>query len=240
MQTKSRTYIAGSICAGISDVTTAQATRGPGVRRFDPYPWLKPGVVVGALVPLAVLVGDAVRGELGADPVAIALNRLGLLALILLLACLTATPLRLLFGVSWPLRIRRLLGLLAFFYASLHFLVYAWVDQGWAWSDIATDVAKRPFITVGFFALLALVPLAVTSNARARRKLGPRRWQLLHRLVYVAAALAALHFFWRVKRDVTEPLVYGGVLGVLLWIRLRASLAKRGSARARGSSERYD
>jgi sulfoxide reductase heme-binding subunit YedZ len=173
------------------------------------------------------LIADAVRGTLGADPVAIALNRLGMLALILLLGCLAATPLRLMFGVSWPLRIRRLLGLLAFFYASLHFLVYAWVDQGWAWSDIAEDVAKRPFITAGFLALLVLVPLAATSNARARRRLGPLRWQRLHRLVYVAAGLAVVHFFWRVKRDLTEPLMYAFVLGVLLWIRLRTRLSKR-------------
>jgi len=205
-------------------VTAAPSER---VRRFDPYPWLKPGVLIGSLVPLAVLIADAVGGRLGADPVALALNRLGMLALVLLLACLSATPLRLLFGVSWPLRVRRLLGLLAFFYATLHFSVYVWIDQGWAVRDILEDVAKRPFITVGFLALLLLLPLAATSNARARRSLGPKRWQLLHRLVYVAAALAVLHFFWRVKRDLTEPLAYALVLGVLLWIRLRARLQRR-------------
>jgi methionine sulfoxide reductase heme-binding subunit len=185
------------------------------------YPWLKPGVLIGALVPLVALVIEAVRGTLGADPVAIALNRLGLLALILLLACLAATPARLLFGVSWPLRVRQLLGLLAFFYASLHFLVYAWVDQGWAFGAIVRDVTERKFITVGFLALLTLLPLALTSNALARRKLGPLRWQRLHRLVYLAALLAAVHFLWRVKRDLTQPLAYASVLGLLLFVRLK-------------------
>ncbi|HKU43934.1 MAG TPA: protein-methionine-sulfoxide reductase heme-binding subunit MsrQ [Polyangiales bacterium] len=190
-------------------------------RAPSPYPWLKPGVLIGALLPLAAIVVEAVSGKLGADPVAIALNRLGLLALILLLACLSATPARLLFKVSWPLRLRRMLGLLAFFYASLHFLVYAWVDQGWDLQAILADVTKRKFITVGFLALLTLLPLALTSNARARKKLGPRRWQRLHRLVYVAACLAAVHFLWRVKRDLTEPLAYAGVLGLLLFVRLK-------------------
>jgi sulfoxide reductase heme-binding subunit YedZ len=164
---------------------------------------------------------EAIRGRLGADPVAIALNRLGLLALILLLACLAATPARLLFGISWPLRVRRLLGLLAFTYASLHFLVYAWVDQGWALGAIVRDVTQRQFITVGFLALLTLVPLALTSNALARRRLGPLRWQRLLRLVYLAALLAAVHFIWRVKRDLTQPLAYASVLGFLLLVRLK-------------------
>lgn len=178
-------------------------------------------MLIGALVPLAALGAEAFSGTLGADPVAIALNRLGLLALILLLACLSATPARLLFGVSWPLRLRRMLGLLAFSYASLHFLVYAWVDQGWNLSAILADVTKRKFITVGFCALCLLVPLAATSNAAARKRLGPLRWQRLHRLVYVAACLAAVHFIWRVKRDETEPLGYASVLGLLLFVRLK-------------------
>lgn len=197
----------------------------------NPYPWLAPGVSIGALIPLAVLIADAARGQLGADPVAIALNRLGMLALILLLACLAATPLRLVFGVSWPLRVRRLLGLLAFGYASLHLLVYAAVDQGWALRAIVEDVTERPFITLGFFAFLALVPLAATSNARARRALGPRRWQRLHRLVYAAALLAVLHFVWRVKRDLSEPVLYGLVLCALLWVRLQHRATLRPGSR---------
>jgi len=183
-------------------------------------PWLKPGVLVGALVPLVVLVRAAYLHELGADPIAMALNRLGLLALVLLLASLSATPLKLMFGWAWPLRIRKLLGLLAFFYACLHFLLYAVVDQGLALAAIAKDVTERKFITVGFVALLLLVPLAVTSTAKMLKRLGAQRWKRLHRLVYVAAPLAALHFIWRVKKDLSQPLAYALVLGLLLGVRL--------------------
>lgn len=195
-------------------------------RPFKPYAWLKPGVFVGCLIPLAVLVAEAANKTLGADPVAIALNRLGLLALILLLASLSATPLRLTFGWSWALRLRRMLGLFAFFYASLHFFVYAAVDQGFAWSAIVADIAKRPFITVGFCALLILIPLAATSPMWVRRKLGPLRWQRLHRLVYLAGSLASVHFIWRVKQDLSQPLIYAAVLGVLLCVRLKRKVSK--------------
>ena len=185
-----------------------------------PYTWLKPGVFVGCLIPVALMVVQAARGKLGADPVAIALNRLGLLALITLLASMAATPLRLVLGWSWPLRLRRMLGLFAFFFALLHFLVYAVVDQGLALGAIFSDVSERKFITAGFAAFLLLVPLAVTSPHRIRRALGPKRWQRVHRLVYVAGALASLHFVWRVKRDLTEPVVYALILGGLLLARV--------------------
>lgn len=184
------------------------------------YPWLLPGVTAGALVPALQLAIDALRGRLGADPVAISLNRLGLTALILLLASLSATPLRLVFGISWPMRLRRQLGLLAFFYATLHFLVYALVDQGLALSAIARDVAERKFISAGFAAFLLLIPLAVTSTARMRKRLGGVRWQRLHRLVYLAGLLGVLHFVWRVKRDLSQPLTYAVLLGVLLLVRV--------------------
>jgi sulfoxide reductase heme-binding subunit YedZ len=186
----------------------------------NPYPWLKPGVFIGCLIPLALMIVDAARGQLGADPVAIALNRLGLLALICLLASMAATPLRLVGGWSWPLRLRRMLGLFAFFYALLHFSVYLGVDQGFALSAILQDITERKFITVGFAALLVLTPLAATSPHRIRRALGPKRWQRIHRLVYLAGTLAALHFIWRVKRDLTEPLLYATLLGALLLARL--------------------
>jgi sulfoxide reductase heme-binding subunit YedZ len=193
-------------------------------------PWLKPGVLIGALVPLGVLVRSALRHELGADPIAIALNRLGLLALVLLLASLAATPLKLMFGLNWPMRIRKLLGLLAFFYACLHFLLYAVVDQGLALGAIAKDVTERKFITVGFVALVLLVPLAATSTASMLKRLGATRWKRLHRLVYLAAPLAAVHFVWRVKKDLTQPLVYAIALGLLLAVRLLPG-KKRGIAR---------
>jgi sulfoxide reductase heme-binding subunit YedZ len=193
---------------------------GSGRATSKPYAWLKPGVLAGSLVPLAALLLEALRGQLGADPVAVALNRLGLLALILLLASLAATPLRLVCGWSWPLRLRRMLGLLSFFYASLHFLVYALIDQGLSLPAIARDLTERQFIYVGFTAFVILALLAATSPARVRRRLGPLRWQRIHRLVYLAGILGSLHFVWRVKRDLSQPSLYAALLVVLLLARL--------------------
>jgi sulfoxide reductase heme-binding subunit YedZ len=183
--------------------------------------------VIGALVPLAVLVTRAWQHTLGADPVAIALNQLGLLALILLLASLSATPLRLTLGVSWPMRLRRLLGLLAFFYASLHFLTYFVIDQGLAARAIVEDVTQRKFITVGFVAFCSLVPLAATSTKAMVQRLGSQRWRQLHRLVYLAALLAVVHFTWRVKKDLSQPTMYALVLATLLGIRLVHTAKRR-------------
>lgn len=184
-------------------------------------------MLAGSLIPLALLIIEAADGTLGADPVAIALNRLGLLALIMLLTSLSATPARLAFGWSWPLRLRRMLGLLAFFYASLHVLLYVAIDQGFSWPAIGKDIAERKFITVGFAAFLVLVPLAATSPIRVRRWMGPLRWQRLHRLVYLAGLLAVVHFVWRVKRDLSQPLLYAAVLALLLFVRLRKRAPRR-------------
>jgi sulfoxide reductase heme-binding subunit YedZ len=191
-------------------------------------------VLVGSLIPLALLIFDAVRGKLGADPVAIALNRLGLLALILLIACLAATPLRIVWGITWGLRMRRMLGLLAFFYASLHFLLYLSVDQGFALSAILEDVFTRKFIAAGMLALVLLIPLAITSSQAMRKRLGGRRWQQLHRLIYPAALLAATHFIWRVKRDLTQPLSYLAIIALLLLIRVFERRRRRQAARRTG------
>jgi sulfoxide reductase heme-binding subunit YedZ len=201
--------------------------------RRAPYPWLAPGVVVGALVPLAAIVVRGVRGELGANPIAQALNQLGLVALVLLVAALGCTPLKTLVGWSWPLRIRRLLGLLAFFYAALHLATYTGLDQVFAWAAIWKDVTKRKFIFVGFAAFVLLIPLAFTSTNGAVKRLGFARWKRLHRLAYVAPALGVLHFFWRVKKDASEPLAYGAVVACLLAIRLVALLRNRVPAGAR-------
>jgi methionine sulfoxide reductase heme-binding subunit len=190
-------------------------------------PWLSRGVLLGALAPLALLIANAARGTLGADPVAIALNQLGLLALIFLLASLTMTPLRIAFGVSWPGRIRRLLGLLAFFHASLHVLLYVVVDQQLGLRAILEDIAERPFITAGFAAFVLLIPLAATSTAAMVRRLGGPRWRRLHRLAYLAAILAVMHFVWRVKSDLTQPFAYAAVLGLLFAIRIRKFLYAR-------------
>lgn len=184
-------------------------------------PWLKPGVLIGGLVPLALLITRALRHTLGADPIAIALNQLGLLALIFLFASLAATPLKLMFGLTWGLRIRRMLGLFAFFYASLHVGLYVGVDQGFDLGAIVADVTERKFITAGFAAYVLLIPLAATSTQAMLKRLGARRWRRLHKLAYVSAVLAAVHFIWRVKLDLSQPAAYALVLALLFAIRLR-------------------
>jgi sulfoxide reductase heme-binding subunit YedZ len=182
--------------------------------------WLKPFAFVAALGPLLWLAGRAVRGALGADPVAEVLNRLGLYALVLLLCSLACTPLQILFAWKWPPRLRRMLGLFAFFYASLHLSTYVGVDQFFDFASIGKDIAKRRFITVGFAAWCSLLPLAVTSTQGWVKRLGFRRWKRLHRLAYLAAALGVVHFVWRFKTALLEPLVAAAVLASLLGVRL--------------------
>lgn len=198
-----------------------------------PHPWLNPALAVGGLAPLALLAVQGPQGALGPNAVETALNQTGLLALVLLLASLSCTPVRIVTGWTWPARIRRTLGLLAFTYACAHFLTYLVLDQGLSLKALLEDLVKRPFITVGFTALVLLVPLAVTSTNRQVRRLGFPRWQRLHRLAYVAAVLGVVHFVWRVKQDVTEPLIYGAVLALLFAVRVGEAMRKR---RARTAS----
>ncbi len=197
--------------------------------------WLKPAVFTGALAPLAAILWNAARGNLGANPIAEALNELGLTALVLLLASLACTPLREIFDWPWAVGLRRMLGLFAFSYATLHAATYALLDQGGKLARIFADVTKRPFIFAGFAAFVLLLPLAATSTAASVRRLGFPRWKRLHRLVYLAGALAVLHFLLRVKKDVSEPVVYISVLAafllarvVLFWRKRAASGAIRG------------
>jgi sulfoxide reductase heme-binding subunit YedZ len=182
------------------------------------YKWLKPGLLIGSLAPLASLALRAYRGTLGANPIAEAINQFGLLALIFLVASLAPTPLKSVFDLKWPLRVRRMLGVLSFFYATLHLLTYALLDVQLA--TLGQDLVKRPFIMVGFLAWLMLLPLAVTSTDASVKELGFKTWKLLHRLAYPTAILAIVHFVWRVKKDVSEPLKYGAVLLVLLAVRV--------------------
>jgi sulfoxide reductase heme-binding subunit YedZ len=191
-------------------------------RRTEPFPWLKPAVLVGSLVPVAALLIRGVRHELGADPIAQALNQLGLVALVFLVAALACTPLKTICGWTWPLRLRRMIGVLAFAYALLHVATYVALDQGLDWSAIVEDVLKRKFILVGFVTFVLLIPLAATSTNASVNRLGFVRWKQLHRLAYVAPALAVLHFVWRVKKDIHEPVAYGLVLASLLAVRLIA------------------
>jgi sulfoxide reductase heme-binding subunit YedZ len=193
----------------------------------QPLPWLKPGVFAGALAPLAAIVLRGAQGRLGANPIDQAMNQLGLVALVFLVAALACTPLKTLFGWTWPIRLRRMLGLFGFFYALLHVLTYSGLDQGLDWAAMWKDVTKRKFIFVGLAAFVLLLPLAATSTAGAVRRLGFARWKLLHRLAYVAPALGAVHFFLRVKKDVREPLVYAAVLGALLLVRVAFYLRTR-------------
>ncbi len=182
---------------------------------------LKPAIFLLCLLPLARLVAGAfgLAGvSLGANPVDTILDTCGKWTLNLLLITLCVTPLRDITRVNPLIRVRRMLGLFAFTYAVLHFTTYLVLDLRLDFAGLGADIAKRPYITVGFTALLLLIPLAVTSTNRMMRRLG-RRWQKLHRLVYVIAMLGVLHYYWQVKADVREPLVYAGILAVLLGYR---------------------
>ena len=182
----------------------------------------KPLVFVAGLAPLAWMICGALQlfgASLGADPVKKLEHECGKTALNLLLLTLSVTPVRELTGMPQLLRLRRMLGLFVFFYAVVHFTVYLVLDLELNFRMVGADIVKRPYITVGFTALLLLVPLALTSTNGMMRRLG-RRWQSLHRLIYVIAALAVWHFYWQVKRDVREPLLYLGILALLLGYRL--------------------
>jgi len=183
-------------------------------------------VWTGGLVPLVFLLWRALTGSLGANPISEAMNQLGLLALILLMATLACTPVRILTRAVWPVAIRKSLGLLAFVYVLLHFVTYVALDQGFDFASVGEDIAERKFILVGFSAFVLLVPLAVTSTKGMLRQLGAVRWKRLHRLVYLCGALGIVHFVWRVKKDMTEPVVYGSILALLLAVRVLAAVRK--------------
>jgi sulfoxide reductase heme-binding subunit YedZ len=186
------------------------------IRRY----W-KPAVFAACAAPL-VVIALRIAGfgpSLGANPIEVLQDEFGEWALRLLLATLAITPLRLAIGRPWPLRFRRMLGLFAFAYAVLHFTNYLILDQELDWPAITEDILDRPFITLGFAALMLLVPLAITSTQGWQRRLGAR-WGALHRLIYVAAILVCWHFWWQVKKDWTEPAIYAAILAALLGIRL--------------------
>lgn len=180
---------------------------------------LKTLVFALSLLPLAYYAWGAWQDALGANPVEAVTRGLGTWTLHFLLITLTITPLRRLSGWHVLMRLRRMLGLFTFFYASLHLTCYLWFDQFFAWGEIAQDILERPFITVGMASFLLLVPLAATSSNFAIRRLGGRRWQALHRTVYAIAILAVLHYSWLVKADQSQPLLYGGILALLLGVR---------------------
>ena len=185
----------------------------------------KPIIGLLCLLPFAWLVWGASQDALGANPAEYVIRATGDWTLRLLCLALAVTPLRVQLGLPELARFRRMLGLFTYFYVVLHLLCYSWLDMGFEWGDIAADIAKRPFILVGFSAFVLLTPLALTSFNRAIRWLGAKRWQWLHRLVYAVAVLAVLHFFWMRagKNDFAEVFVYAAVLFVLLaWRFFRA------------------
>jgi sulfoxide reductase heme-binding subunit YedZ len=185
-----------------------------------------------ALAPLAGLLHGFWTDDLTVNPIEYVTRTLGETALQLLLAGLALTPLRILFGIGWPLSLRRLLGLFAFAYVVLHFAVWIVLDHFFDWATMLDDVVERPWITVGVAALLLLVPLAATSTTAMVRRLGGVAWRRLHRLVYVAAVLGVLHYIWLAKKVLLEPWVYAAVLAVLLAVRA-ADAARRTARRYR-------
>ncbi len=207
---------------------------------------VKPAAFIAALVPVAWLVWAAVTGNLSANPLSDVTNETGVWALRFLCITLAITPLRRLTGWNGVIRFRRMTGLFAFFYGTLHFLIYVIADRFAAldfpdgivaWStarnlaaSVGEDIYKRPFITVGFTTLMLMVPLAATSTAGMIRRLGGKRWQALHRLVYVAAATGVVHYLWLVKADISHPIAYGAVVATLLGFRVYWSRVKRPQA----------
>lgn len=194
---------------------------------------------VAALTPALVLAWRVSQGTLRPDPVERLTHVTGLTGLILLLVTLAVTPLRRLTGWNDLIRFRRMLGLWAFSYVVLHFLIYLVFEHFFSLELIAEDILERPYVTVGFLAFLLLIPLALTSTRGWIRRLGGKRWGRLHQMIYVAAALAVLHFLWLVKIDTREPVIYGLVLVVLLGVRIkrREKRAKREKREKRDARE---
>ncbi len=198
--------------------------------------WIKVAVFVACLVPLGLLAWAAYTQNLGANPIEKITHATGDWTLRFLLITLSVTPLRKLLRVPSLIKFRRMLGLFAFFYASLHFTTYIWLDKFFNLHEMLADVAKRKFITVGFTAFILLIPLAATSTAGWIRRLGGKRWQALHRLIYFSAIAGVIHYVWLVKADIREPLEYGAILALLLGYRLviwiRSSITKSNNVSA--------
>lgn len=181
---------------------------------------IKAALFAASLAPLAYLVWLGLAGGLGADPVEFIRRRTGTWTLDFLIITLAVTPLRRATGWHWLVRLRRMFGLYAFFYAVIHVVAYFWLDQQFDLAAIWRDVLKRPLITVGFLSFVLMIPLAVTSTDRMARRLGGKRWQRLHRAVYGVAVAGVIHFWWLVKLDITRPLVYSAIIGGLLVARI--------------------
>jgi sulfoxide reductase heme-binding subunit YedZ len=202
------------------------------VHRLLSSKWTKVVVFIVCLIPLALLIERALTGNLGANPVEFLQHSTGDWTLRFLIFTLAITPLRNLLKIPELIRFRRMLGLFAFFYVCLHFLTYVGPDQSFNFAGMLKDVVKRPFITVGFLAFLLLIPLAITSTTGWIRRLGGRRWQMLHRAIYAAAILGVIHYYWLVKSDVRKPLFYGALVAILLAYRVWVAAARKISVRS--------
>jgi len=193
--------------------------------------WSKIIAFLVCLVPVALLGLSAYRGNLGANPLEVITHTTGDWTIRFLLITLGITPLRQLAKQYWLIQFRRMFGLFAFFYGTLHFMTYLWFDKFFVWQEIWADVLKRKFITVGFLAFVLMIPLAATSTKGMIRRLG-RRWTQLHRLIYVSAIAGVIHYLWLVKADKSKPLFYGGVLTLLLGYRVAKWAAQKFQSKA--------
>jgi methionine sulfoxide reductase heme-binding subunit len=189
--------------------------------------WFKPVVFLACLIPLGLLGWKAYTGDLGANPIELITHSTGDWTIRFLLITLAITPVRKLTGLAWMIRFRRMLGLFAFFYGVLHFTTYIWLDKFFDLHEMLKDVGKRPFITMGFAAFVLLIPLALTSTAGWIRRLGGKRWQMLHRLIYLSAIAGVIHYVWLVKADLRKPLQYAAILALLLAYRAVVWLCPR-------------
>ena len=194
--------------------------------------FLKPLVFLAALIPLAKLVLGGLHGTLGANPIERITHATGWWTLAFLVGSLAVTPLRRLTKVLWLVQYRRMIGLFAFFYGTLHMITYVWFDQSFNVQAMLHDIAKRPFITMGSLSYLSMIPLALTSTQWSIRKLG-KKWQKLHRLAYVAAIAGVIHFLWLVKKDISEPATFAVVLGALFAIRIGYIIQERVAKKSR-------
>lgn len=221
---------------GFAKITLVETLRHLPVRHIA---IVKAALFLICLYPLARLVWLGFAGGLGANPVEFITRSTGTWTLVLLCVTLSVTPLRRLAGWQWLVRLRRMLGLYAFFYASLHFMTYLWLDQFFDPAGIIKDIIKRPFITVGFLAFTLMTVLAATSTNNMVKRLGGRNWQRLHRAVYVIASCGVIHYWWLVKKDITQPLIYALIVGGLLMMRVVFSLSRRNAAPDSARSPAY-
>ncbi len=191
--------------------------------------YFKPVIFVACLAPLGILIWRGFHSALGANPIEAITHATGDWTLRFLLITLSVTPLRRVSRQYWLIGLRRMLGLFAFFYGVLHLMTYLWLDKFFAVHEMLADIAKRKFITAGMTAFTLMIPLALTSTKWSIRKLGGKRWQALHRLIYASAAAGVIHYIWLVKADLKKPLEYAAVLGALLLYRILSWIASRTS-----------